>query len=101
MTDPGPAIETIAGYLADLAVALVLLHAPDRLIFGGGVMKTSGLIEALRKRTGERLGGYINYRKVDAGLQSYIRLPGLGDDAGIAGALGLIRRGVARNRGAS
>lgn len=101
MADAGPAIETIAGYLADLAVALVLLHAPDRLVFGGGVMKTPGLIEALRKRTEERLGGYINHSKVDPGLQSYIRLPGLGDDAGITGALALMRRGVAQSQGSS
>ena len=101
MADPDPAIETISRYLADLAVALVLLHAPDRLIFGGGVMKTTGLIEVLRKRTEERLGGYINHRKLAPGLQSYICLPGLCDDAGITGALALVRRGVAPSRGPS
>jgi fructokinase len=36
--DPS-AIDLIGGYIAHLATSLVLLHMPDRLIFGGGVMK--------------------------------------------------------------
>lgn len=89
-------IELIAGYLAQLATNLVLLHMPDRLIFGGGVMKAPGLIEALRAATERRLGGYIKARQLDAGLKDYIVTPGLGDEAGITGAVLLARRALDR-----
>ena len=85
-------VELIAGYLADFAMTLVLLHMPERLIFGGGVSKAPGLIPALRRLTEERLGGYIAHPALDAGLEGYIVPPALGDDAGIRGAIELGRR---------
>lgn len=86
--DPA-ALDMIGGYLADLATAIVLLHMPDRLIFGGGVMKTPGLIDVLRRETERKLGGYVSHPRLDPGLQHYIAPPGLGDDAGIVGAIAL------------
>ena len=87
-------IELIAGYIAQLAVSLVLLHMPDRLIFGGGVMKTPGLIEALRRATEVKLGGYIKAPQLDPGLERYIVAPTLGDEAGITGAIALGKRAL-------
>ncbi|MFO1255206.1 MAG: ROK family protein [Sphingomonadaceae bacterium] len=92
LADPAGKIELIAGYLSQLAVSLVLLHMPDRLVFGGGVMKTPGLIPALRKATEARLAGYIRAPQLDPGLASYIVPPGLGDEAGITGAIALGRK---------
>jgi fructokinase len=89
-------IELIGGYIADLAADLVLMHMPDRLIFGGGVIKAPGLIEAVRRRTGARLNGYVQNPRLDPGLESYIVTPGLGDDAGITGAIELARQALAR-----
>ena len=94
LTSPHDAIELIADYVAQLAVNLVLLHMPDRLIFGGGVMKTAGLIEALRRATERRLAGYIKAPQLDPGLLSYIVTPGLCDQAGITGAIALGRRAL-------
>lgn len=91
---PADKVELIAGYVAQLATSLVLLHMPDRLIFGGGVMKAPGLIEAVRRETERRLGGYIQSPALDAGLEHYIVLPGLGDDAGITGAIALGRQAL-------
>ncbi|MEQ1698453.1 MAG: ROK family protein, partial [Hyphomicrobiaceae bacterium] len=88
---PPDKIELIAGYVAQLAANLVLLHMPDRLIFGGGVMKTPGLVEALRRATEAKLGGYIKAPQLDPGLERYIVTPGLGDEAGITGAIALGR----------
>ncbi len=82
----------IASYLADFAVTLVLMHMPDRLIFGGGVMKAPGLVESLRQQAEARLSGYVSHPRLDPGLASYIVAPGLGDDAGITGAIELARR---------
>ena len=91
---PPDKLALIADYVAQLAVNLVLLHMPDRLVFGGGVMKTPGLVEALRAATEKRLAGYIKAPQLDPGLVKYIVTPGLGDEAGIAGAIALGRRAL-------
>ncbi len=91
---PADKIELISGYIAQLAASLVLLHMPDRLIFGGGVMKTPGLIEALRRATEAKLGGYIKAPQLDPGLECYIVAPALGDEAGITGAIALGRQAL-------
>ena len=88
-------MEIVAEYIAHLASTLVLLHMPDRLIFGGGVMKAPGLVEAVRKATVGQLNGYVQHPRLDAGLESYIVTPGLGDDAGITGAIELGRQALA------
>ena len=87
LASPADKIELIAGYLAQLATTLVLLHMPDRLVFGGGVIKTPGLLAALRQATERRLGGYVSAPQLDPGLERYIVAPGLGDEAGITGAV--------------
>jgi fructokinase len=95
------AIALIAAYLADLAATLVLLHMPDRLIFGGGVIKTPGLLQALRDQTEARLAGYVVHPRLDPGLRTYIAAPALGDDAGITGAIALGQRAVSGQHGES
>jgi fructokinase len=85
-------VALIADYAAQLAAALVLLHRPERLIFGGGVMKAPGMIEALRTLTRDKLAGYIP--EWDEDLSQRIVLPALGDDAGITGAVELGRRAL-------
>ncbi|MFC0588801.1 ROK family protein [Novosphingobium aquiterrae] len=94
MASPADEVDLVAGYVAQLAVSLVLLHMPDRLIFGGGVMKTPGLIPALRRKTEALLGGYIKAPQLDPGLERYIVGPGLGDEAGITGAIALGRKAL-------
>lgn len=92
----GPeAVDLIAGYVAHLAATLVLLHMPDRLIFGGGVMKAPGLLESVRRQTETLLAGYVSHPRLDPGLSGYIVAPGLGDDAGITGAIALGRSALA------
>ncbi|HVR92096.1 MAG TPA: ROK family protein [Novosphingobium sp.] len=88
-------VALIAGYIAQLAATLVLLHMPDRLVFGGGVMKAPGLLEAVRAGTEAKLAGYIKAPQLDPGLQRYIVAPALGDDAGITGAVMLGRAALA------
>ncbi len=94
LASPAGPLEIIADYIAQLAASLVLLHMPDRLVFGGGVMKTPGLIDAVRRKAEARLGGYVQAPQLDPGLQRYIVLPGLGDEAGITGAILLGKRGL-------
>ena len=67
---------------------------PDRLVFGGGVAKTPGLLPALRRATEARLAGYISAPLLDPGLERYIVAPALGDQAGITGAILLGKRAL-------
>ncbi|MGF1454114.1 MAG: ROK family protein [Alphaproteobacteria bacterium] len=86
-----PALTLEATYLAHLAVTLILAHRPARIVFGGGVMKAPGLLQALRRRTAKLLSGYIDMGKTEESLDHAIMPPKLGDDAGIIGALTLAR----------
>ncbi len=81
-----------AEYLSQLAATIILTHMPGRIIFGGGVMKTPGLIEALREQTRKRLSGYVTTGPLGRDFGYFIVPPGLGDDAGITGALVLARQ---------
>ena len=83
-----PAYALQAGYLAHLAATITLTHMPERIIFGGGVMKAPGLIDRVRQATRPLLAGYISTGPAAAAdLADYIVPPALGDDAGIVGAL--------------
>jgi fructokinase len=73
---------------------LVLMHMPDRLVFGGGVMKAPGLIETVRARAEAAVAAYVVHERLTPGLTDYIVTPDLGDDAGITGAVELGRRAV-------
>lgn len=90
--DNSDAVPLIASYLAEFASSLVLLHMPDRLVFGGGVMKTPGLFDSLREQVENLLGGYVQHPRLDPGLQNFIVAPRLGDDAGMTGAIELGKR---------
>lgn len=89
-----PSTELEAEYLSHLALTLILGHMPERIVFGGGVMNTPGLIEALRVRTASLIGGYLQAEQFEGDLSTYIVPPALGDLAGITGAFELAREAV-------
>lgn len=91
---PESASDLIAAYLAELTHAIILSHMPDRVVFGGGVMKTPGLIEKIRKRSQTLLAGYIDAPALSGDWSAYITPPILGDDAGVSGALLLAARAI-------
>lgn len=79
-----PAHDIIAFYIAHAVVTMQAVLAPGRIIFGGGVMGTNTLIDRVRQKAVSLGGGYF------AGDPSVvICLPGLGDKAGLLGALAL------------
>jgi fructokinase len=86
-----PAVEMEAWYLGTALADLALVTSPQRIVLGGGVMNLPGLLEAVRHRFVECLGGYLPYQEVlDA--ESFIVRPGLGDRAGVLGAIALADR---------
>lgn len=76
----------VADYLGQLAASLVLLLSPERIVFGGGVMEGTPLLDPIRAATARLLGGYAGLGTDAATLQQLIVAPGLGDRSGILGA---------------
>jgi fructokinase len=81
--------ELIAWYLGVLAVTLAAVTSPHRIIFGGGVMQTPGLIERVRIHAAQLGGPYLFGSQ---SLDELIRPPELGTRAGLAGAFVLAQR---------
>ena len=79
-----PEFLTIADYIGQLCCQLVLTLSPQRILLGGGVCKASGIRGAAHQAMVRHLGRYAP----DAvALSDYLTAPGLGEDAGITGAI--------------
>ena len=79
---PGHAI--IAYYLAQLVCTMQAIFQPGRIILGGGVMATPGLLDRLRDAAEVQGRGYFVGSAKDV-----VVAPALGDQAGLMGALAL------------
>lgn len=82
-----PAHAIVAYYLAQLVVAQQALLSPHRIVLGGGVMATQGLLDRVRRETGRLGAGYFG----DADPRELVVAPALGERAGLLGALALAR----------
>jgi fructokinase len=85
---PGhPGRDIIAGYLGQLAASIVLLHSPQCIVLGGGVMSDPQLLPLVRHALRDRLGGYLPPLREPAAFDAYLLAPALGAHSGISGAL--------------
>ena len=82
--------DIIAFYLAQLVVSMQAVFEPGRIILGGGVMGTAGLIDRVREVAARLAAGYFVSR-----AEEIVTLPGLGDRSGLLGALALAMRASA------
>jgi fructokinase len=80
-----------AYYLAVMCVNLTWMYAPEKIIFGGGVMASNFLFPKIRANLKHMLNGYA-HDVVLKDMDSYIIPTVLGGNAGITGALSLARR---------
>jgi fructokinase len=84
LPDDHPGHAIIAWYLAQMVVTLQSIMEPGRIVIGGGVTGTPGLLDKVRSEA-DRLGAsYFRGKASDI-----IVAPGLGDKAGLLGALAL------------
>ncbi|MFS0783148.1 ROK family protein [Bacillus sp. 1P06AnD] len=74
-------------YLAQALMQYLLILSPKRIILGGGVMKQAQIIPFVQKHLRELLNGYLDVSEIVDDGSGYIVNPGLGDNAGITGAL--------------
>jgi fructokinase len=91
-----PGRSIIAGYLGQMAVSIALMHSVGRIVFGGGVMSDGSLLPLVRDAAFRWLNGYIPALNDAGRMTDYICAPGLGNRAGIAGALFLAQQALAR-----
>jgi fructokinase len=78
-----------ADYVALGILSIVLVFSPERVIVGGGVMQRAGLLDRVRRRLRELLAGYLDTPLLGEEIDSYLVAPGLGDRAGVLGAIAL------------
>jgi fructokinase len=84
-----PAWEIEAHYLAYGLVNFICTLSPQRLILGGGVMDQTHLFPLVRRKTQALLNGYVQSPEIIERIDQYIVPPGLGNRAGVLGAIAL------------
>jgi fructokinase len=73
-----------AFYLGALCRSLLFLHAPSRIVLGGGVMRTPGLLDRVAEETARQVGRYGAFADERA---FEVTAPALGGDSGLKGAV--------------
>jgi fructokinase len=84
-----PAWELEAGYIAHALASYVYVLSPQRIILGGGVGQLLHLLPRIQKRTFELINGYVQSPAILKNIDTYIVSPGLGNRAGVLGAIAL------------
>lgn len=87
-----PAWALEADYLAAGILNIISVASPRRVIAGGGVMAHGRLIGLVSERLHRLVGGYLRTPLLDERLADYLVPPGLGDRAGVLGAIALAER---------
>lgn len=82
--------RTLLGdYLGQVVASITLVCSPRRIVLGGGVARMEGLLEVVRNRAVAELDGAMPHPRILEGATDYVVTPGLGDHAGLLGALAL------------
>lgn len=84
-----PAWQIEAYYIGQAITNAILLLSPKKVILGGGVMHQKQLFPLIRQEVDKHLNGYVQAVDIVERLDEYIVPPGLGDNAGLCGALAL------------
>jgi fructokinase len=85
-----------AEYVALGLVNVVCALSPKRIILGGGVMKEPTLLARVQERLRELLAGYFDAPELRDEIGEFVVPPGLGDHAGVLGAIALAQEAAAR-----
>lgn len=78
-----------AHYLALALVNFVCTLSPQRIVMGGGVMAQRRLLRLVRVKLQEYLNEYVQAPAIREEIDQYVVVPGLGDRAGVLGAIAL------------
>ncbi|MEQ5809294.1 ROK family protein [Alteromonas sp. NFXS44] len=89
LPDDHEAWDKLADVLAQLCHNLMVGFSAKKIVFGGGVMQKTGMMERIVYKTSASLKDYIVFPQGKS-LDDIICLPGLGTRSGIYGALALL-----------
>lgn len=84
-----PGWDLEAWYLAFGVLNVVCTVSPHRVIAGGGVFDHPGLLATVRTNLQQLLGAYLEVPLLLDEIDRYLVAPGLGDDAGVLGAIAM------------
>ncbi len=84
-----PAWDLEAEYIAQALHTFITALSPQRIILGGGVMQQEHLFPMVREKVRVSLNGYVQSPAILENIDAYIVPPGLGNRAGVFGALAL------------
>jgi fructokinase len=84
-----PAWQLEAEYISAGVMNLVLTLSPQKVILGGGIMKMPGLLQSVQVKVQALLNHYVYSPAIEGKITEYIVAPGLGDMAGVLGAIAL------------
>ncbi|MGD8623848.1 MAG: ROK family protein, partial [Anaerolineae bacterium] len=90
-----PAWALEAHYLALGLVNFICTLSPQRIIMGGGVMAQPGLLPMVRQQVQVLLNDYIQSPAIQDEIEAYVVPPGLGNRAGVLGAIALAEAATA------
>lgn len=91
LPDGHPGIGIVAWYVGQAIMAYQAILSPARIVLGGGVMDTPGLVERIIVCARERAAGYF-----PGDLAEIVVRPALGADSGLLGALAIARDALER-----
>jgi fructokinase len=92
ITADDPVWDLAASYIAELCYNLVLIASPERIMLGGGVGSLTRVLEGVRTHLHHLMGIYIEALSDRTTYECFVCAPGLGDRAGVLGAIALARR---------
>ena len=93
-----PAWDLEAHYLAQALQSLVCVTSPQRIILGGGVMEQPQLFPLVRRKLLDFLNNYVQHPAILDHIDSYVVPPGLGNQAGVLGAVALAEAALSAAR---
>lgn len=86
--------EIESDYLAQALMTYILICSPKKIIIGGGVMHQQQLFPMIRSKTKQLLNGYVSHSSIIDNVDEFIIPPGLGDEAGMKGAIAFAMRSL-------
>ena len=89
-----PAWEIEADTIARAMHTIVTILSPQRIILGGGVMDQKQLFPMIREKLQASLNGYVQSAEILQNIDRFIVPPGLGNRAGVLGAIALAMSAV-------
>lgn len=94
LAEDHPAWKREAYIIAQALCNYICILSPHIIILGGGVMQQKQLFPLIRSQVQTLLNGYVQAPSIINNIDSYIVPPGLGNRAGVLGAIGLAQKVV-------